>query len=238
MSVTRFGPTVRRRLGIGFSAVGAVGLIIGLVGQLTWGPDGPSTDDVAGEAADPGDEVGTDDAEAPTPSVAREAEDDDHESVPGPAELEATDNASDNTTENTKESREPGGAEGTDNTETSETEETVEDFIAVLAAAMKSTDVDTLVARLHPEVVARYGVEQCRTYVATQGDPAFELAHISTSAPLVWAYATDGESVDIVDAFTVTVGQTKTNGFDRREIHLARFEGEVRWFSDCGVPVS
>ena len=103
---------------------------------------------------------------------------------------------------------------------------------------MAMTDVDTLITRLHPEVLERYGVDQCRAYVATQGDPSFELSLVAAGDPFVWTYATDGQSVEIVDTFTATVDQTRGAETARRDIHLAHYEGEIRWFSDCGAPVS
>ncbi len=103
---------------------------------------------------------------------------------------------------------------------------------------MATTDVDTLMARLHPEVLARYGADQCRAYVATQGDASFGLALVATTELEAWNYATDDVSTEVPDTFTATVDQSRAGDTSRRDIHFAYVEGEIRWFSDCGTPVS
>jgi hypothetical protein len=115
--------------------------------------------------------------------------------------------------------------------------ETPHEFLSALGAALASADADLLVARLHPEVIARYGEEQCRPYVVAIQDPtaAFEVLSVSDPEPYLWV--TDGLETEIPDTLSVDVIRTIDGQGTSVTVHITEVDGQYTWFSDCGDPV-
>jgi hypothetical protein len=114
---------------------------------------------------------------------------------------------------------------------------TVEEFADDLSAAIRESDEAYLNERLHPEVLVRYGAEQCQAWIASGvvGDDVTWQIH-STSGPQEWDYASDELSTVIADAWFLQVTQPGADP-EERELHFAASEGTWRWFTDCGEPV-
>src|SRR5262245_3810538 len=55
-------------------------------------------------------------------------------------------------------------------------------FLADLGTAFRRNDVDWLVRRLHPAVLARYGEDRCRTTVATFADATAQFTVVSVGS--------------------------------------------------------
>jgi hypothetical protein len=95
-----------------------------------------------------------------------------------------------------------------------------------------------LFERLHAAVLERYGEEACRTFLEGFQGESLEFETVSVTGPAPWDWETDGQSTTIEEAWTVVVDQVSDGEESRREIHLALAEeGEVAWFTDCGVPL-
>jgi hypothetical protein len=117
--------------------------------------------------------------------------------------------------------------------------ETPEEFFALFAEAIRTGDVEFLLDRLHPVVLDLYGRQQCRAAVASlPTDPSFGVRVRSVRGPESYEFAPDGQSVTVDDAFTLTLAFTSTEGTSRQEGHLALIDGEMRWFTDCGDPLT
>jgi hypothetical protein len=112
--------------------------------------------------------------------------------------------------------------------------ETVADFYTVFAEAVRSGDVDTLLARLHPIVLDAYP-DTCPDVLATFADPEFDVTATSDGGVTPWTWSLpDGRSFDVADATTVTIelsGRGQTG--DPVDSHLAAVDGEYRWFTYC-----
>src|SRR5712692_461907 len=62
------------------------------------------------------------------------------------------------------------GCGGSGPTKHGKTLESPQEFLDRLDAAVRKGDTDFRVARLHPAVIARYGEDQCRTFLAGKQD--------------------------------------------------------------------
>ncbi len=114
---------------------------------------------------------------------------------------------------------------------------TAEDFADELSAAIRDSDEAYLNERLHPEVITRYGAEQCAHWVTSDiagDDIRWEVR--SSSGPQEWDYASDDLSTIIADAWILDALQAQADP-PERELHFAPSEGTWRWFTDCGEPV-
>ncbi len=117
--------------------------------------------------------------------------------------------------------------------------ETPEEFFALFAEAIRTGDVEFLLARLHPVVLERYGRQQCRAAVAALAtDPTFDAKVRSTSEAGAYEFTSDGESATVDDTLTVAVTFTTAGDAGRQDAHVAPVDGELRWFTDCGDPIA
>jgi len=108
-----------------------------------------------------------------------------------------------------------------------------------LITAYRSATVGSLAGQLHPAVIARYGEAACRTSLGgIAADPAYALVVKSISQPGAWDWTTDGRTSKITDTLTISVDVTRSGAPSSTEIHLVVLDGVVRWFSDCGTPLS
>ncbi len=111
------------------------------------------------------------------------------------------------------------------------------EFFDRWAAAMASGDVEFLVARLHPAVLDRYVLADCRSYLEGRVAPDAAVEIIAVGATDTWAYALDGLTRDIPDALTVTIRRTEGGVTNEADSHVVvADDGTIRWFTDCGNP--
>jgi hypothetical protein len=111
-------------------------------------------------------------------------------------------------------------------------------FVANLVAATRDGDVDALLGRLHPAVLARYGVDACRYYLAGAGALPLDVVVRETTSTATWDWASDGVSERIADVALVEVSRVVDSETVVQELHFARVDGALRWFTDCGDPIS
>ena len=78
-------------------------------------------------------------------------------------------------------------------------------FLNVLDAAVRSGDVDLRLARLNPAVIARYGEQQCRDFLAGQQDATRRDRVKKVGKPESYEYASDKQSATVADALPVQV---------------------------------
>jgi hypothetical protein len=111
-------------------------------------------------------------------------------------------------------------------------------FYRELERAVRSGDVEFLVARLDPLVLARYGEAQCRDFLGGLAIPTFRVRVRQVDAPAPWRWEVDGAAAaDVPDAVTVHVERAAGAGDANEAIeHVAVRGRDVRWFTDCGTP--
>jgi hypothetical protein len=128
-------------------------------------------------------------------------------------------------------------ASGSDSGGGSKAKSEVKKFLNELDAAVRSGNVDLRLARLNPAVIARYGEQQCRDFLAGQQDATRKDRVKKVGKPESFEYATDSQSATIADALPVQVRATIKGKKGDRNIHLARVNGQLTYFIDCGQPV-
>jgi len=114
----------------------------------------------------------------------------------------------------------------------------VKKFLNEVDAAARAGNVDLRLARLNPAVIARYGEQQCRDFLAGQHDPTRKDTVTTVGKPESYQYATDNQSATIPDALPVQVRETNRGKKGDRNIHLARVNGQLTYFIDCGQPIT
>jgi hypothetical protein len=129
-------------------------------------------------------------------------------------------------------------ASGSDGSGGSKAKAEVQKFLNELDAAVRSGDVDLRLARLHPAVIARYGEQQCRDFLASQQDAKRRDRVKKVGKPEPFEYSTDNQSATIADALPVQVRATIKGKKGDRNIHLARVNGQLTYFIDCGQPLA
>jgi hypothetical protein len=115
-------------------------------------------------------------------------------------------------------------------------------FLDELDAAEREGNADVRMARLNPAVIARYGEDQCRTFIAGQQDKArrHKVQRVGQARP--YEYATDNLTATIPDTLPVFAKETATSNNKKktgeRNLNLARVNGQLTYFIDCGRPVA
>jgi len=110
-------------------------------------------------------------------------------------------------------------------------------FATQYDAAVRSGDVDFRIAHPHPAVVARYGEDQCRSFLATQQDATRKTKVKTVGKPEPFEYASDNLSVTVPETLPVLVKQTIQGKPGDRNIHVALVNGQYSYFIDCGNAV-
>jgi hypothetical protein len=117
-------------------------------------------------------------------------------------------------------------------------------FVANLATQIGAGTQVALLDALDPAVIARYGVEACRTQLASfPPDPTYGIVVNTVATPAPWDYASDARTTTIPDALAVDAIVTgggvngATPSSATRTLHFHLVDGVVRWFTDCGTPL-
>ncbi len=129
-------------------------------------------------------------------------------------------------------------ASGSDGGGGSKAKSEVKKFLNEIDAAVRSGNADRRLARLNPAVIARYGEQQCRDFLAGQHDPTRKDTVTKVGKPESFQYASDNQSAVIPDALPVQVRETNKGKKGDRNIHLARVNGQLTYFIDCGQPLA
>lgn len=127
---------------------------------------------------------------------------------------------------------------GSDGGGSSKAKAEVKKFLNEIDDAARSGNVDVRLARLNPAVIARYGEQQCRDFLAGQQDATRKDKVTSVGKPESYEYATDNQTALIPDALPVQVKETNKGKKGDRNIHLARVNGQLTYFIDCGQPLA
>ncbi|MGH2682888.1 MAG: hypothetical protein ACRDIX_06615 [Actinomycetota bacterium] len=133
-------------------------------------------------------------------------------------------------------SPEPTGSPTGEPTDEPAPPETAEAFVASFNRAQANSNVRFLVARLHPEVIERYGRAQCRAYLGEVAGTVRDVEIRRTSQLGEAEYATDGESVVVEDAYRLRISLTANGEPTTGQMTLGLVGTELRWFTDCGDP--
>jgi hypothetical protein len=127
--------------------------------------------------------------------------------------------------------RKVDGADGAD-------KEAVEKFL--VDEAVREGNTQFRVARLHPEVIDRYGEQQCRDFLAGPDagpDPSRKDKVLRVDKPEAFDFTTDDGAIPVANAQLVLVKETFKKKTTERELHVASVNGELRYFIDCGAPL-
>ena len=129
-------------------------------------------------------------------------------------------------------------ASGSDGGGGSKAKSEVKKFLNEIDAAVRSGNVELRLARLNPAVIARYGEQQCRDFLAGQQDATRKDTVKKVGKPESYEYASDNQSATVPDALPVQVRATIKGKKGDRNIHLARVNGQLTYFIDCGQPLA
>jgi hypothetical protein len=121
-----------------------------------------------------------------------------------------------------------------------EKKESPQKFLDKLDRAVRKGDIDFRVARLHPVVIERYGEQQCRDFLASPQaqDPSRKDKVKRVDKPKPFNFTTDDGAIPVPNAQFILVTETYQKKKSQRELHLARVDGEYRYFIDCGIPLA
>jgi hypothetical protein len=111
-------------------------------------------------------------------------------------------------------------------------------FLNELDTAVREGNTDLRIARLNPAVIERYSEQQCRDFLATQVDDTRRDRVKRVGKPEPFEYATDDQTVTIPDSIPVQVRATIKGKKGDRNLHLARVNGQLTYFIDCGQPLA
>jgi hypothetical protein len=88
-------------------------------------------------------------------------------------------------------------------------------------------------------VIELYGEDACRTYLGTIVETPTTLEYLDASRVGAWNFERDGAVVPVNFAYAVQANFTADNQTAQQELHLTLPGDEsVRWFTDCGDPIS
>jgi hypothetical protein len=110
-------------------------------------------------------------------------------------------------------------------------------FLDALANALRTGDTNSLVARLNPAVVARYGSAQCLGALAGARDPSASFTVKRVSDPADFDWTTDGKTISVAETLTVDVDRVQRGVAEAAAMHIVSINGQLTWLVDCGTPI-
>lgn len=110
-------------------------------------------------------------------------------------------------------------------------------FLAEFSAAQEQQDVDFLLEHLGAASLARYGEDQCRSYLQAYAGTVTSIEVLSTSYPVLFEYATDGRQVSLPGAVRVEIQFLARGEPSEGSMHVVLEGGKGFWFTDCGEPL-
>jgi len=113
--------------------------------------------------------------------------------------------------------------------------ESPKQFLDKLATALREGDTKFLVQRLHPQVIKRYGKDDCRTYVAGLQDATAAFVVLEVGAPESFDYASAGKTAAVAKTRPVTVLRTRQGTTSPSIVHITQVAGRYRWFAACST---
>ena len=116
----------------------------------------------------------------------------------------------------------------------------VQQFLDELDAAVREGNTEVRLARLNSAVIQRYGADQCRSFLDGQQDTTRRHKVKRVGKPRNYAYATDNLSATIPDTVPVFATETAEGNKKKkreRNLNLARVDGQLTYFIDCGDPL-
>jgi serine/threonine-protein kinase len=111
-------------------------------------------------------------------------------------------------------------------------------LLTELSQAHADGDSALLYARLHGEVIERYGASQCQLYLEGVTGSISDLEALSTTFPVVFHYSMDDMETVLPDAVRLNIRYQAQDQTFETEMHMVEENGEIRWFTDCGEPLS
>ncbi len=114
----------------------------------------------------------------------------------------------------------------------------LQEFFNTYNARFQATDVDGLLALLHPAVLDLYGQDACQDYLSSVIDNTIQIEVLQLQAFEPWTWEIDGHSTLIEDAYSIQAWVTSGGQTIQQSMHLGLVEdGSITWFTDCGEPL-
>jgi hypothetical protein len=115
----------------------------------------------------------------------------------------------------------------------------VEAFFDRFNANFSAQSSEGLFYLLHPAVIDLYGAEACQAYLAEVVQNVIQVEVLSSTGPEVWQWEIDERTTAIENAFTVLANVIVGDSTNQRDLHIADdVNGTLKWFTDCGDPLS
>ena len=115
----------------------------------------------------------------------------------------------------------------------------VEAFFDRFNANFSAQSSEGLFFLLHPAVIDLYGAEACQAYLEGVVENVIQVAVLSSTGPDLWQWEIDERTTAIEGAFTVTANVIVGGTTNQSELHIADDEnGLLKWFTDCGDPLT
>lgn len=115
----------------------------------------------------------------------------------------------------------------------------VEAFFDRFNANFNAQSSEGLLYLLHPAVIDLYGVEACQAYLEGVVQNLIQLEVLSSSSLDTWQWEIDERTTPIENAFMVRANVVVENASGERDLHVADDEnGSLKWFTDCGDPLT
>ncbi|MBN2556754.1 MAG: hypothetical protein JXA97_12510 [Anaerolineales bacterium] len=118
-----------------------------------------------------------------------------------------------------------------------ETEQAIA-FIAAMNAAHEDGDSRFLYSHLHEAVLERYGPSQCQLYLEQVAGSISDLEATDVVHPVDFTYSTDGVGLFVPDAVRLEIRYVAQGETHEGVMHILLEDGEGKWFTDCGQPLS
>jgi hypothetical protein len=111
--------------------------------------------------------------------------------------------------------------------------ESAQEFLNLLAKAMRKGDTGFMLRRLHPAVIERYGKPLCRGFLLTLEDKTAEFVVEEVRRAEPYEYASDGETATIPKTRTIIVQRTADGTKATEMLHLTKRGQRFAWFTAC-----
>jgi len=116
--------------------------------------------------------------------------------------------------------------------------EEIQSFFNTYNEMFLAADVDGLLGMLHPEVLGLYGAAACQEYLGAVVENTIQIELLQLLSGEPWSWEIDDQATIVEDAYSVQVQVTVEEQVFQQEMHLGRnSEGNINWFTDCGVPL-
>jgi hypothetical protein len=115
----------------------------------------------------------------------------------------------------------------------------VEQFYDRFNAKFSAGSSEGLYFLLHSAVIDLYGADACQAYLGEVAQNLVQIEVLSATGPELWLWEIDDRAIEIEEAFVVHANVIAGGGTTDRDLHIAKDDtGLLKWFTDCGDPLT